>query len=322
MGLTYDQQRPGQEQLRSNAFAIFYMAINIGAGISQLAMPVLRNEYGYWAAFLFPAALMALAFVLFAIGKPFYAREVISRTPSTPEEWALKKAVLLRIGGLFLLATFFWAIFDQSASTWIFFADTYMDANLLGLTVDAEQIQALNAWLIVALVPVVTALWNVLNHRGVKVRATDKMVVGFLLTAACMGVMALAATRTGPTRTEARLVLKNGAVTLEQGRVTFPEGEVDLRNTKATAKDGRFTLSGGQVVAAAGAAPADLSVGAFPAHRVKAQDGGAVEIKHGKLFVQNGTVHVRHVGEKAEGSAETGTVTIKDGKATEVTGDL
>ncbi|MFY0116420.1 hypothetical protein ABTQ02_19015, partial [Acinetobacter baumannii] len=42
MGLTYDQQRPGQDQLRTSAFSWFYMAINIGAFLSQLVMPVLR----------------------------------------------------------------------------------------------------------------------------------------------------------------------------------------------------------------------------------------------------------------------------------------
>ena len=47
MGMTYDQQRPGQEQLRTSAFSWFYMAINIGAALSQFAMPWLRNEYGY-----------------------------------------------------------------------------------------------------------------------------------------------------------------------------------------------------------------------------------------------------------------------------------
>ena len=31
MGMTYDQKRPGQEKLRSDAFAMFYWAINIGA---------------------------------------------------------------------------------------------------------------------------------------------------------------------------------------------------------------------------------------------------------------------------------------------------
>src|SRR5580765_7246452 len=45
MGQTYDQQRPGQEQLRSAAFLWFYFAINFGALVSQIAMPELRSYY-------------------------------------------------------------------------------------------------------------------------------------------------------------------------------------------------------------------------------------------------------------------------------------
>src|SRR5438105_2916031 len=61
MGLTYDQQRPGQTKLRSDAFAIFYFAINVGAAISQFAMPPIRTAHGYAIAFLFPAGLMVIA---------------------------------------------------------------------------------------------------------------------------------------------------------------------------------------------------------------------------------------------------------------------
>src|SRR5262249_23290928 len=122
MGMTYDQQRPGQEQTRSEAFAMFYGAINIGAALSTLVMPILRERFGYFIAFLFPAALMVGAFSIFAAGKPFYAPEVIRRTRKTPEERAQQWAILGELFALFFLVMFFWAIFDQSASTWIFFA--------------------------------------------------------------------------------------------------------------------------------------------------------------------------------------------------------
>src|SRR2546422_9198544 len=79
MGLTYDQQRPGQTKLRSDAFAMYYAAINIGAAISSFAMPEIRDQYGYRIAFLFPAALMIVAFLIFAFGKRFYAVETIVR---------------------------------------------------------------------------------------------------------------------------------------------------------------------------------------------------------------------------------------------------
>lgn len=77
MGMTYDQQRPGQDQLMTSAFSWFYMAINIGAVSSQLAMPLLRTRYGYQVAFLFPAGLMTVALLVFAAGKRFYAKEAI-----------------------------------------------------------------------------------------------------------------------------------------------------------------------------------------------------------------------------------------------------
>lgn len=80
MGLTYDQQRPGQTKLRSDAFAIFYFSINIGATISSFAMPKLRDWFNYQTAFLCAAGLMAVAFVIFAAGKRFYAVE----TPGAP----------------------------------------------------------------------------------------------------------------------------------------------------------------------------------------------------------------------------------------------
>ena len=195
MGLTYDQKRPGQELLRTQAFSIFYMAINIGAGISQISMPAIKNRYGYAWAFLFPAALMVVSFILFAIGKPFYAKETIVRRTPTPEERALRWQVLGEVGMLFVLVTFFWSVFDQSGSTWIYFAQTYMKNDFFSF--DAESIQSLNAFLIVLLLPPVSFLFVYLQNHGMQVRATDKMIVGFALTAITMGMMSYCGFQTG-----------------------------------------------------------------------------------------------------------------------------
>jgi dipeptide/tripeptide permease len=192
MGMTYDQQRPGQEKLRSDAFAMFYGAINIGSALSSFAMPLLRTRYGYAVAFLFPAVLMAIAFAIFAAGKRHYAVETITRSRATPQEKQQKRIVLGRILGLFVVVAFFWSIFDQAASTWTLFARDYLDLHLLRLTLQPDMIQGFNPILIVLLLPPVTYLWHVLARRGLELRATDKMMVGFLLTTLCMGVMAAA----------------------------------------------------------------------------------------------------------------------------------
>jgi POT family proton-dependent oligopeptide transporter len=199
MGLTYDQKRPGQEQLRTSAFAMFYLSINIGAMLGAFAVPWIRTHLdSYRLAFAFPAVIMVVAFFLFALGKRFYAREVIVRTRKTPEEFMLQWQVLGRIGGLFLLVMFFWAVFNQSNITWIFFNDIYTDLSVFGYHFEPDQVQFLNPVFIVLLLPAITYLWTVLSRRGMHVRATDKMVVGFLVTALCMTVMAYAGFRAGP----------------------------------------------------------------------------------------------------------------------------
>jgi POT family proton-dependent oligopeptide transporter len=199
MGLTYDQYRPGQTQLRSDAFSFFYMAINIGAFLSSVFMPTLRTKYGYHVAFLFPAGLMAIALTLFALGKPFYAREVITRTRTTSEERRQQWAVLSRLFGVFLTITFFWLVFDQSTTTWILFAQEDFDLSFgvtlpfIGDKFDPDQLQWLNPFLIVVLLPFISVgLWRLLARIGFELRPTDKMLVGFILTAASMAVMAVA----------------------------------------------------------------------------------------------------------------------------------
>jgi POT family proton-dependent oligopeptide transporter len=199
MGLTYDQYRPGQTQLRSDAFSFFYMAINIGAFASSVAVPWLRTNYGYSTAFLFPAGLMVAALTLFALGKPFYAREVVTHVVKDPAEKGQQWAVLGKLFGVFLVITFFWMIFDQSTTTWIRFARDDFDLQLFGFHVDPDQVQSLNPLFIVALLPFISVgLWRILARYGIHMRATDKMLVGFGLTAAGMAIMAIAGFLAGP----------------------------------------------------------------------------------------------------------------------------
>jgi POT family proton-dependent oligopeptide transporter len=195
MGMTYDQQRPGQTRLRSDGFAMFYGAINIGAAISSFAMPWIRDHYSYQIAFLFPAALMVVAFLIFAIGKPFYAVETIRRVRLTPEDRRARLVVLGRIFGLFVVVTFFWSIFDQAASTWTLFARDCLDLNLFGWKLAPDSIQGLNPILIILMLPPITLLWHLLARLGISLKPTDKMLIGFVLTAITMGIMSVAGYR-------------------------------------------------------------------------------------------------------------------------------
>jgi POT family proton-dependent oligopeptide transporter len=323
MGMTYDQQRPGQEQLRSNAFSWFYLAINIGALMSQFLVPWLRTEYSYQTAFLFPCFSMGVALAFFALGKRYYAKEVLERkvvgTPGetipdgrtltglpvhykvvTPEEKAADRALKLqtlgRIGSLFLLIMFFWAIFDQSASTWIFFADTYMDLHIFGLEASADQLQLANALFIVTCLPLSVVFFNRMAANGVKIRATDKMVVGFVLTALSMLILAAAGSLAGKKQEVVKLTLPEGVVYLKpaamaldkvekpaSGTATVAFGDVkvvagdwayDAEKKKLTFADGKLVLADGK-----GVAVANGHVGSPGPDGAALAAGGALETK-------------------------------------------
>jgi len=200
MGQTYDQRRPGLTKLRSDAFAMFYGAINIGAAISSFGVPAIRNYFGgdsraYAIAFLLPTALMIMAFIVFAAGKPFYAVEKISRVHPTPDQRRERLAVLSRLFGLFLVVAVFWSIFDQSVSTWTLFARDHLHLELFGLPLSPDQLQTVNPILIVLLLPPITMLWHFLARIGLDLKPTSKMLVGFVLTAITMAIVAWAGYR-------------------------------------------------------------------------------------------------------------------------------
>jgi len=176
------------EKLRGQAFAWYYAAINIGAGVTSIAVPWIRTEFGFNIAFYITAAFMATAILIFFLGKRFYPLEETkfggSDDTRTNKERHADLAVLARLIGIFTMFVFFWAIYDQTMTTWIFFARDHVD--LKGF--DPDQFQALNPWLIVVLTPAFIWLWNRLNIT----KATTKMMVGYVLTAVCMGTIALA----------------------------------------------------------------------------------------------------------------------------------
>src|SRR5262249_33674937 len=108
------------------------------------------------------------------------------------EELQAQWEVLGRIFGLFAVITFFWSVFDQTSSAWTFFARDCLNLNVLGYQFAPDQHQWINPTLIIVLLPAVTILWRILPQWGVHLRPTDKMLIGFILTASTTGLMSVA----------------------------------------------------------------------------------------------------------------------------------
>jgi len=198
MGQIYDAEK--KEALLNEAFSLFYAAVNVGAAASSFTLPIVVEAQGgrYGLALMIPAVLMAVAFGAFAFGKRWYPTENVraARAPKTREQREIERRTLLRIAGVFAAIAVFWLIYDQNADTWIYFAQSHTDLRLFGgVSLTANQMQALNPVFIVLLTPVFNWMWNSAKARrgGREVPDTSKMLVGFGIVVVTSVIMVYAA---------------------------------------------------------------------------------------------------------------------------------
>lgn len=180
-----DQFRPDQGHLLQKAYGAFYWSINFGSFFSFLVIPWCKDTWGYSVAFGVPGILMAIATLIFWLGSRRYVRVPPSResrsagffkvlgyalrarrAPGTPfwdvalgrfshQEVAAAKSVP-PILFVFALIPAFWALFDQTNSTWVLQGQMMTPVKLGSFTLGAEQMQSVNPLLVMLLVPLLT----------------------------------------------------------------------------------------------------------------------------------------------------------------------
>lgn len=212
MGLTYDQKRPGLEQLRASAFLWFYFSINIGSTISMFALPLIVDHYGstqhaYAIAFQVPAWLMVGALLVFAAGKPHYGKDTRSYQKPTAEEKLQRRQTLMNLAGVFGLILFFWVPYEFNDNIWMYFSRDYVnrDINQLGSlvagwwsalrlpqVVPTAQLQVINPFCVILFAPLFAWLFARLDPKARVFTAGNKMFAGFVCSVLASGTMAAA----------------------------------------------------------------------------------------------------------------------------------
>jgi len=158
-----------------------------------LSLPLVREAYGYATALLIPAALMAVSFAIFVVGRRYYPAEPPRSRPTVTER-AVARASIRKLAPLFGLIAVFWFVYDQTASTWIFFARDFVDLELWhSISITPDQIQGTNPVFILVLTPIFNRLWGWLEaRRGAAVSDTGKMRYGFWIVVLAMAGMTVA----------------------------------------------------------------------------------------------------------------------------------
>ncbi|NXG56997.1 S15A1 protein, partial [Hemiprocne comata] len=229
-----DQFEDDQEKQRTRFFSIFYLSINAGSLLSTIITPILRaqqcgihsKQQCYPLAFGVPAALMAVALVVFIVGSGMYKKvkpqgntmiqvskcigfaiknRFRHRSKEFPKrehwlDWASEKydkrliaqiKMVLKVLFLYIPLPMFWAVFDQQGSRWTLQATT-MDGNFGSIQIQPDQMQTVNPILIIIMVPVVdAAVYPLIRKCRINFTPLRKMTVGMFLASLAFVAAAL-----------------------------------------------------------------------------------------------------------------------------------
>lgn len=206
-----DQFTQKNSHLLNKVFEIFYFSINFGSFFSTLLIPWVLPRFGPSWAFGIPGILMAIATVIFWMGRKQYVQIPPSGKENSPqflgvvaysamnqkkklpgqswldvakikygEERAEGAKAAIAIFKVFITVAAFWALFDQQGSTWTIQAQK-MNLNFLGMKLDGAQIQALNPILVMILIPLFSKwLYPAIARRGIAVTPLRKMSAGMI----------------------------------------------------------------------------------------------------------------------------------------------
>ena len=208
-----DQFRKGQERLLDRVYSLFYFAINVGSAASQMVTPwllagcalgalkVCEKSAVAWG-FGVPGLLMALALVIYLAGRHLYVKvppagrdpnsfaAVLITTLKSGKGEARRRhgeaAVegmrsVFRIALIFLPIVAFWALYFQYGSSWFNQAEQ-MNRDVFGWHMESAQMEALNAILILILVPTFAyGVYPALERAGLKISLLHRMAAGMFI---------------------------------------------------------------------------------------------------------------------------------------------
>lgn len=158
-----------------------------------------------------------------------------------------------RVGVIFIISLFsilFWAGFEQSGGTLNLFADEQTDRVVLGYSVPASILQAVNPLFIILLAPVFAAVWLSLERRRFPLSNFTKQGFGLILLGVGFGVMYLADEAERPTAAFAtKLETARQAVTGDSAAVKLirEDNPAEAPTVGATLEDASKQLAEGRI---------------------------------------------------------------------------
>jgi POT family proton-dependent oligopeptide transporter len=212
----------------------FYWAINLGSAAAFFIIPFLHTDRNYAWAFGVPGLAMALATFIFWLGRKKYIRQPTEReSRRTEQETVADRKALLRIALVFLPVPMFWALFNQTSSTWVLQGSKMTPFHLL----NGETMQGSGAVLVMIWTPILTLfLYPLAERRGWRPTALRRMTAGMFLGAVSFVVSGLLQGRMDHGQTLSVLWQLAPYVVLEAGEVLLSATGLEFAFAQAPAR--------------------------------------------------------------------------------------
>lgn len=194
-------------QLKDAGYNIFYMGVNLGAFIAPLVATLNNAVFrSYNLSFWIAAAGMVFALVIFRAGEPRLrpmdsklgagaavppdsaasASGPALRPPAPLSDRREERQRIATLVILFLIVIFFWIAFYQNAFGLTLFAER---STVVLKWLRPETYQSFEPFFILALTPLLLALFGRLNRAGREPSTPVKILLGMLIMSLAMGVM-------------------------------------------------------------------------------------------------------------------------------------
>ena len=139
--------------LLEKVFSWFYLSINLGAFVSTILTPFILDRYGPHLAFGIPGVLMLIATIVFWMGRNVFIHVPPGGMKFLKETFSREGvSAIFKLIPIYIFVAIFWALFDQTGSTWVIQAES-LNRHWLGIHWLPSQIQAINPIMILIFAP-------------------------------------------------------------------------------------------------------------------------------------------------------------------------
>jgi POT family proton-dependent oligopeptide transporter len=175
---------PDDESRRTRGFAIFSMAINVGAVTGPLACGVLAQRYGWHMGFGAAAVLMLLGLATYLLGYRYLPARVERRARDTSRLTARDWTVIAALGAVMLITVFQSVAYYQLANALPVWIQQHVDLRVGSSSIPIPWYQSIDALFSILGVPLLFALWRYQAARRGEPGDLAKIGAGAWLAAA------------------------------------------------------------------------------------------------------------------------------------------